>query len=49
MKKESVDDDLSKELFGAFKSDQTAEEMIKDIRSSRHTNRQMKICNGLFT
>jgi hypothetical protein len=35
-------DDTWKDLFGAFKSDQTAEEMIHEIRSSRHTNRQIE-------
>lgn len=40
-KKENIDQSW-KDLFGAFKSDQTAEEMIYDIRSSRNTNRQIE-------
>ena len=40
-KKKQVDDSW-KDLFGAFKSDQTAEEMISEIRSSRYTNRQIE-------
>ncbi|MEM8568063.1 MAG: hypothetical protein AAGF85_16495 [Bacteroidota bacterium] len=35
-------DNSWKDLFGAFKSDQTAEEMINEIRSSRYTNRQIE-------
>ena len=35
-------DDSWKELFGAWQSDQSAEEIIEDLRSSRYTNRQIE-------
>lgn len=35
-------DDSWKELFGAWQSDESAEEIIKEIRASRHTNRQIE-------
>ena len=31
-----------KSAFGAWKSDETAEELIEKIRSSRYTNRQIE-------
>lgn len=40
-KKESKDD-AWKELFGAWQSDESAEEMIEEIRASRQTNRQIE-------
>lgn len=35
-------DDAWKELFGAWKSDESAEDLIKAIRSSRQSNRQIE-------
>lgn len=35
-------DDSWKDLFGAFKSNQSAEEIINEIQSSRYTNRQIE-------
>lgn len=34
--------DSWKKLFGAFDSEQSADEMIEDIRESRYTNRQIE-------
>jgi hypothetical protein len=35
-------DDSWKELFGAFESEQTADEIIEDLIASRYTNRQIE-------
>ncbi|MFP4026125.1 MAG: hypothetical protein ACLFVR_16510 [Thiohalospira sp.] len=35
-------DDSWKKLFGAWESDQSAEEIIKELRASRHINRQIE-------
>jgi hypothetical protein len=35
-------DDSWKELFCAFESEQTADEIIADLRASRYTNRQIE-------
>jgi len=35
-------DNSWRDLFGAFKSDQNTEELINEIQSSRHTNRQIE-------
>jgi hypothetical protein len=40
--KKEAKDDSWKELFGAWQSDESAEEMIESIRASRHTNRQIE-------
>ncbi|MBF9255215.1 hypothetical protein I2I11_18095 [Pontibacter sp. 172403-2] len=40
--KRELKDDSWKELFGAWQSDQSAEEMIEKIRASRHTDRQIE-------
>jgi hypothetical protein len=37
-----VKDDSWKELFGAWDSEKSAEEIIEDIRSSRNTNRHLE-------
>jgi len=34
--------DSWKNLYGAFDSEQSADEMIKDIKESRNTNRQIE-------
>lgn len=34
--------DSWKELFGAWQSDESAEEMIEEIRASRHVDRQIE-------
>jgi len=34
-------DDSWKKLFGAWESEESAEEIIEEIRSSRYTNRQI--------
>jgi len=34
--------DLWKSLFGAFESEQTAEEIIDDLRKSRYTDRKIE-------
>ena len=39
---ESVKDDSCKALFGAFKSEQSADEIIEDLRASRYTNREIE-------
>jgi hypothetical protein len=38
----SQDNDTWKKLFGAFDSEQSAEEIIDDLRNSRFTNRQIE-------
>lgn len=40
--KKEVKDDSWKKLFGAWESEESAEEIIEDIRASRHTNRQIE-------
>ena len=40
-KKETADDSW-KELFGAWQSEESAEEIIEDLRASRHTNRHIE-------
>lgn len=35
-------ENLLKEAYGAFESDKTAEEMIDELRNSRHFNRQLE-------
>ena len=40
--KKEAQDDSWKKLFGAWQSDQSAEEIIEDIRASRDTNRQIE-------
>jgi hypothetical protein len=37
-----VKNDSWKELFGAYDSEQTAEEIIDDLRESRFTNREIE-------
>lgn len=37
-----VKDDSWKELFGAWESEESAEEIIEEIRASRNTNRQIE-------
>ncbi len=36
------ENDSWKNLFGAFNSEQSAEEIIEDVRKSRFTNRQIE-------
>lgn len=36
------EDDSWKKLFGAYQSEQTAEEIIDEIRNSRFTNREIE-------
>ncbi|MCD4698785.1 MAG: hypothetical protein K8S16_21345 [Bacteroidales bacterium] len=38
----SQENDSWKNLFGAYNSEQTAEEIIEDLRNSRFTNRQIE-------
>lgn len=40
--KKEVKDDSWKKLFGAWESEESAEELIEEIRASRHTNRQIE-------
>lgn len=40
--KKEIRDDSWKTLFGAWQSDESAEEMIEMIRASRNTNRQIE-------
>lgn len=40
--KKEPKDDSWKKLFGAWESEESAEEIIKVIRASRHTNRQIE-------
>lgn len=40
--KKNQQDDSWKKLFGAWESDESAEEIIEAIRSSRYTNRQIE-------
>lgn len=40
--KKEVKDDSWKKLFGAWESEESAEEIIEEIRASRHTNRQIE-------
>jgi len=40
--KKEAEDDSWKKLFGAWQSDQSAEEIIEEIRASRHTHRQIE-------
>ncbi|WP_162417375.1 hypothetical protein [Cyclobacterium roseum] len=40
--KKEVKDDSWKKLFGAWESEESAEEIIEEIRASRHTNRQVE-------
>jgi len=40
--KQKAKDDSWKKLFGAWQSDQSAEDIIEEIRGSRHTNRQIE-------
>ena len=40
--KSDVKDDSWKELFGAWESENSAEEIIADIRTSRYTNRHIE-------
>jgi hypothetical protein len=40
-KKEQTDDSW-KELFGAWQSEESAEELIEELKASRHTNRQIE-------
>lgn len=40
--KKEVKDDSWKKLFGAWESEESAEEIIEDIRASRYTNRQIE-------
>ena len=40
-KKETMDDSWKK-LFGALESEESAEEIIEEIRASRYTNRQIE-------
>lgn len=39
--KKELKDNLWKDLFGAWQSEKSAEEIIEEIRISRHTNRQI--------
>ena len=34
--------DSWKSLFGAYESEESAEEMIRDVKESRHTNREIE-------
>ena len=40
--KEEVNEVSMQSLFGSFKSEQSADEIIEDIRSSRHNNRKIE-------
>lgn len=40
--KKEAKDDSWKKLFGAWESEETAEEIIEEMRASRHTNRQIE-------
>jgi hypothetical protein len=40
--KKEAKDDSWKKLFGAWESEESAEEIIEDIRASRYTNRQIE-------
>lgn len=40
--KKEAKDDSWKKLFGAWESEESAEEIIEEIRSSRYTNRQIE-------
>lgn len=40
--KEETKDDSWKKLFGAWESEESAEEIIEEIRASRYTNRQIE-------
>lgn len=40
--KKEVKDDSWKDLFGAWQSNESAEELISEIRSSRYTNRNIE-------
>ena len=40
--KKEAKDDSWKKLFGAWESEESAEEIIEEIRASRHTNRQIE-------
>lgn len=40
--KKEAKDDSWKKLFGAWESEESAEEIIDEIRASRHTNRQIE-------
>lgn len=40
--KKETKDDSWKKLFGAWKSEESAEEIIEEIRASRYTNRQIE-------
>ncbi|MEX2568774.1 MAG: hypothetical protein WD431_22725 [Cyclobacteriaceae bacterium] len=40
--KKEVKDDSWKKLFGAWESEESAEEIIEGIRASRYTNRQIE-------
>lgn len=40
--KKEAKDDSWKKLFGAWESEESAEEIIEEIRASRYTNRQIE-------
>ena len=40
--KKEVKDDSWKKLFGAWQSEESAEEIIEEIRASRNTNRKIE-------
>jgi hypothetical protein len=40
--KKEAKDESWKKLFGAWESEESAEEIIEEIRASRHTNRQIE-------
>lgn len=40
--KKEAKDNSWKELFGAWKSNESAEEIIEELRASRHSNRQIE-------
>jgi hypothetical protein len=40
--KKETGNDSWKKLFGAWESEESAEEIIEDIRASRYTNRQIE-------